>query len=411
MKNTNNENSNKKLKLVLSYLVNVVDRLSSVYNLSFEDACKAVEDLDLINLYKGAYEFILHENIMTWVDLAYKRYTRNKLQKPDDKVKLKFTGNDSSIDSNDTADTMLNDCKPIVLDNKVKIIMENAAPKHLDKNDRLQEGVDTLKNFKLSKQETKNSLSKILEEQKERLLHYKPEIWYKISHVQPTTKNTIAGDIVLYDNQIWFNTGNIVAPMLYADLEDWVDPDGTIRNTKKESNDTNMENYIMINGTKIELTKEQINQISDIANTCTSECKNENKNPFNDRPKVNDCFYYITSDGVRLDDDDDYNANMITAANSFNDEDFANQIYLHELLNRKLMKYAYDSGAEDVACDDYNDHFYIYLDCHVPNKLTIGRNTCHKNQGTVYFSNPKIAAQAIENVVKPFMKLNPDFVW
>lgn len=319
MKNTNNENSNKKLKLVLSYLVNVVDRLSSVYDLSFEDACKAVEDLDLINLYKGAYEFILHENIMTWVDLAYKQYTRNKSQKP--------------------------------------------------------------------------------------------EIWYKISHVQPTTKNTIAGDIVLYDNQIWFNTGNIVAPMLYADLEDWVDPDGTIRNTKKESNDTNMENYIMINGTKIELTEEQIKQISDIANTCTSECKNENKNPFNDRPKVNDSFYYITSDGVRLDDDDDYNANMITAANSFNDEDFANQIYLHELLNRKLMKYAYDSGAEDVACDDYNDHFYIYLDCHVPNKLTIGRNTCHKNQGTVYFSNPKIAAQAIENVVKPFMKLNPDFVW
>lgn len=411
MKNTNNENSNKKLKLVLSYLVNVVDRLSSVYNLSFEDACKAVEDLDLINLYKGAYEFILHENIMTWVDLAYKRYTRNKIQKPDGKVKLKFTGNDSSIDDNDTADIVFNDCKPIVLDNKVKIIMENAAPKHLDKNDRLQEGIDTLKNFKLSKQETKNSLSKILEEQKERLLHYKPEIWYKVYHVQPTTKNTIAGDIVLYDNQMWVNTGNIVAPMQYADLEDWVDPDGTIRNIKKESDNTNMDNYIMINGIKIELTEEQIKQISDIANTYTSECKNENKNPFNDRPKVNDCFYYITSDGVRLDDDDDCNANMITVANSFNDEAFANQLCLHELLNRKLMKYAYDNGAQDVVWNNYNDHFYIYLECRDTNKLTVGRDIYHKNQGKVYFSNSKIAGQAIEDVIKPFMKLNPDFVW
>lgn len=176
MKNTNNENSNKKLKLVLSYLVNVVDRLSSVYNLSFEDACKAVEDLDLINLYKGAYEFILHENIMTWVDLAYKQYTLNKIQKPDDKVKLKFTGNDSSIDDNDTADIVFNDCKPIVLDNKVKIIMENAAPKHVDKNDRLQEGVDALNDFKLSSQEMKDNFNKLFDEQKEKLLHYKPEI-------------------------------------------------------------------------------------------------------------------------------------------------------------------------------------------------------------------------------------------
>lgn len=411
MKNTNNENSNKKLKLVLSYLVNVVDRLSSVYDLSFEDACKAVEDLDLINLYKGAYEFILHENIMTWVDLAYKRYTRNKIQKPDDKVKLKFTGNDSSIDDNDTADTMLNDCKPIVLDNKVKIIMENAAPKHLDKNDRLQEGVDTLKNFKLSKQKVKDSLSKILEEQKERLLHYKPEIWYKVYHVQPTTKNTIAGDIVLYDNQMYVNTGNIVAPMQYADLEDWVDPDGTIRNIKKEYNNTNMENYIMINGIKIELTEEQIKQISDIASTYASEYKNENKSPFNDRPKVNDSFYYITSDGVKKYIKDEYNAKMITVANSFNDEAFANQLCLHELLNRKLMKYAYDNGAQDVVWNNDNDHFYIYLDCRVTNKFNVGRDIYYKNQGKVYFSNSKIAMQAIEDVIKPFMKLNPDFVW
>lgn len=411
MKNTNNENSNKKLKLVLSYLVNVVDRLSSVYNLSFEDACKAVEDLDLINLYKGAYEFILHENIMTWVDLAYRRYTRNKIQKPDGKVKLKFTGNDSSIDDNDTADIVFNDCKPIILDNKVKIIMENAAPKHVDKNDRLQEGVDALNDFKLSSQEMKDNFNKLFDEQKEKLLHYKPEIWYKVYNKQPTTKNTIAGDIVFYDNQIWFNTGNIVAPMQYADLEDWVDPDGTIRNTKKESDDTNMDNYIMINGTKIELTEEQIKQISDIASTCASEYKNENESPFNDRPKVNDSFYYITSDGVKKDIKDEYNAKMITVANSFNDEAFANQLCLHELLNRKLMKYAYDNAAKDVVWNNYNYHFYIYLDYRVTNKLTVGRDIYYKNQGKVYFSNSKIAWQAIEDVIKPFMKLNPDFVW
>lgn len=411
MKNTNNENSNKKLKLVLSYLVNVVDRLSSVYNLSFEDACKAVEDLDLINLYKGAYEFILHENIMTWVDLAYKQYTLNKIQKPDDKVKLKFTGNDSSIDDNDTADIVFNDCKPIVLDNKVKIIMENAAPKHVDKNDRLQEGVDALNDFKLSSQEMKDNFNKLFDEQKERLLHYKPEIWYKVYNKQPTTKNTIAGDIVFYDNQIWFNTGNIVAPMQYAGLEDWVDPDGTIRNTKKESDDTNMDNYIMINGTKIELTEEQIKQISDIASTCTSECKNKNESPFNDRPKVNDSFYYITSDGVKKDIKDEYNAKMITVANSFNDEAFAKQVYLHELLNRKLLKYAYDNNAEDREWDkaSVNSHYFIYFDSAKGHFVVGDNHYCHSQ--SIYFSSENVAKQAIQDVVEPFLAEHPEFIW
>lgn len=411
MKNTNNENSNKKLKLVLSYLVNVVDRLSSVYNLSFEDACKAVEDLDLINLYKGAYEFILHENIMTWVDLAYKQYTLNKIQKPDDKVKLKFTGNDSSIDDNDTADIVFNDCKPIVLDNKVKIIMENAAPKHVDKNDRLQEGVDALNDFKLSSQEMKDNFNKLFDEQKEKLLHYKPEIWYKVYNKQPTTKNTIAGDIVFYDNQIWFNTGNIVAPMQYAGLEDWVDPDGTIRNTKKESDDTNMDNYIMINGTKIELTEEQIKQISDIASTCASEYKNENESPFNDRPKVNDSFYYITSDGVKKDIKDEYNAKMITVANSFNDEAFANQVMLHQQLYRKLLKYAYDNNAEDREWDkaNVNSHYFIYFDSTKSHFIVGDNHYCHSQ--SIYFSSENVAKQAIQDVVEPFLAEHPEFIW
>lgn len=441
MKNikNNDSNSNKKLKLVLSYLVHVVDRLSSVYNLSFEDACKAVEDLDLINLYKYDYDFILHENIMTWVDLAYKQYTRNKLQKPDSKFKLKFTGNDNSIDDNDTADTMFNDCKPIVLDNKVKIIMENASPKHVDKNDRLQEGVDVLNDFKLSKQKVKDNLNKILEEQKERLLHYKPEIWYKVYNKQPTTKNTIAGDIVFYDNQIWFNTGNIVAPMQYAGLEDCVDPDGTIRNTKKESDDTNMDNYIMINGTKIELTEEQLNYLcmfnrfaqmakEQFGLTITpketvgetfktlfgvdfSDCS-ERKNPFNSELEDEDSYFLIDDEGVNT---GCYNPiidkHRLDNINSFNDKDFANQVYLHEILNRKLLKYTWDNEAEDCECDwNGKRHYYIYFD-YSESFFTIAHTTIYKNQGIVYFSKEDVAYQAIEDVVKPFIKEHPEFVW
>lgn len=84
---------------------------------------------------------------------------------------------------------------------------------------------------------------------------------------------------------------------------------------------------------------------------------------------------------------------------------------LHQQLYRKLLKYAWDNEAEDFECDDYKDHFYIYLDCHVSNKLTIGRNTYCKNQGTVYFSKLEIAKQAIKDVIKPFIKEHPEFVW
>lgn len=406
MKNTNNKNSNKKLKLVLSYLVHVVDRLGSVYNLSFEDACKAVEDLDLINLYKYDYDFILHENIMTWVDLAYKQYTRNKLQKPDDKVKLKFTGNDSYIDDNDTADNVFNDCKPIVLDNKVKFIMENAAPKHVDKNDRLQEGVDALNDFKLSSQEMKDNFNKLFDEQKEKLLHYKPEIWYKVYNKQPTTKNTIAGDIVLYDNQMWFNTGNIVAPMQYAGLEDWVDPDGTIRNTKKESDDTNMDNYIMINGKKLELTEEQLKQLG-------IEVDEKRNSPF-DRVSRSESYYFIhSSDNVNcaIEDCPEVDHHYFDNANYFNDTDFANQVMLHQQLYRKLLKYAYDNNAEDREWDkaNVNSHYFIYFDSAKGHFVVGDNHYCHSQ--SIYFSSENVAKQAIEDIIEPFIAEHPEFIW
>lgn len=172
-----------------------------------------------------------------------------------------------------------------------------------------------------------------------------------------------------------------------------------------------MENYIMINGTKIELTEEQIKQISDIANTCTGEYKNEDESPFNDRPKVNDKFYCITSDGVRCITDDDYNAKMINVANSFNSEAFADQIYLHEVLNRKLLKYAWDNEAEDCEWDEEgaNPHYYIYFESTKGHFVVGAKHYCHSQD--IYFSSEKVAKQAIKDVIEPFMKEYPDFRW
>lgn len=209
---------------------------------------------------------------------------------------------------------------------------------------------------------------------------------------QPTTKNTKPGDVVLYKKEIWINDGHIVASIPSKNVDEEV---------LKENS---MDNYIMINGKKIELTEEQLKQLLGI------EVKKRN-NPFNDQSKVDDIFYHITSDGVRLNDDNDYNYNvdMIAAANSFNDVIFAKQLYLHELLNRKLLKYAYDHEAEDCKWDNKNEHYYIYFD-NTKYHYDIKTNQYYRGQN-IYFSKAGVARQAIEDIIKPFMIKYPEFVW
>lgn len=250
---------------------------------------------------------------------------------------------------------------------------------------------------------------------------------------QPTTKNTKPGDIVLYKKDLWLNDGNNVIPMSLT--KNYVDE--KVEEALKENT---MENYIVINGKRAELTEEQLNSLcmfnrfaqmakEQFGLTITpketagktfktlfgvdfSDCS-ERTNPFNSEPeKVNDSFYYITSDGVRLDDDDDYNAEMIATANSFNDKDFVNQIYLHELFNRKLLKYAYDNNAEDHEWNSNNNncHYYIYFNYQFNEFIVTSATRC-KNYFCTYFSSEKVARQAIEDVVKPFMKEHPKFVW
>lgn len=204
-----------------------------------------------------------------------------------------------------------------------------------------------------------------------------------------------------------------------------------------------MENYIVINGKKAELTEEQLNclcmfkRFAQMAKeqfglTITpketagetfktlfgvdfSDCS-EIKNPFNSELNYRDyreCYYMISpTDGVIIRDiiDESDERNIINA-NSFNDKDFAYQIYLHELLNRKLLKYAYDNEAEDYAWKGDNLHYYIVHDKGYHDRFFVTYSSHLKNISTTYFSKKGIAEKAIEDVVKPFMRLNPDFVW
>lgn len=164
------------------------------------------------------------------------------------------------------------------------------------------------------------------------------------------------------------------------------------------------ENYIVINGKKIELTEERIKALN-----LTHEP--ELRNPFK---RVNGEYYMIERTGELCnynDIQDSFDNRLYNNVNYFNDEAFAKQVALHQLLYRKLLKFAYDNGCEDteewngsnahwtIRCNDSNyDDFFAYSQERFKAR-------------DVYFSSANGANRAIDEVVKPFMKEHPEFVW
>ena len=161
------------------------------------------------------------------------------------------------------------------------------------------------------------------------------------------------------------------------------------------------DNYAVINGRRIKLTDEQVKTLGI-----------ERKNPF-DRVDGDDRHYYtiVGCDVLRRADINDItDRGLYNAINYFNDKTFAEQVSLHQLLYRKLLKFAYDNGFEDTAkWDGINSHWAIRYNDNL-NKFDSYCQNGYKARD-VYFSSEEGADRAIHEVVEPFMKEHPEFVW
>ena len=162
------------------------------------------------------------------------------------------------------------------------------------------------------------------------------------------------------------------------------------------------ENYIVINGKKAELTVEQIKALG-------IEVR---KNPF-DRAGKYEGYYCIKETGeiyTYYDDGGSFDNILYAESNYFNDKSFAEQIALHQLLYRKLLKFAYDNGFEDTEeWNGGNEHWAIRYNSY-RNEFRLYYQDGYKAH-EVYFSSEEGAERAIKEVVKPFMKEHPEFVW
>jgi hypothetical protein len=160
-------------------------------------------------------------------------------------------------------------------------------------------------------------------------------------------------------------------------------------------------NYAVINGKRIELTEEQVK-------TLGVEIR---KNPF-ERVDRGENYFYINKYGDvdYYEHDEDFEDDLLSqTANYFNDEFFANQVALHQLLYRKLLKFSYDNDCEDKEWNGTNDHWLIVY-YPLNDDFVISNVQCVKDY-TVYFSTEKGASRAINEVIRPFMKEHPEFVW
>ena len=162
------------------------------------------------------------------------------------------------------------------------------------------------------------------------------------------------------------------------------------------------DNYAVINGKKIELTEKQIKALGFEAR----------KNPF-ERVANGNVYYRVTEYGnidEFIERSDLTDSNLYSNVNYFNDDSVAQQVALHQLLYRKLLKYSYDNEFEDEEWNGTNMHAYIIYNFTRKNyDIRWTRN--EKEPGTVYFKTPTRATAALNEVVMPFVKEHPEFVW
>ena len=160
---------------------------------------------------------------------------------------------------------------------------------------------------------------------------------------------------------------------------------------------------LTIDGKEIQLTDEQLKMLG---------IEPEKKNPF-DRVGNGDRFFAIDNmNGIQTCTEMSYARDeaYYNGINYFNDKQFAKQVALHQLLYRKLLKFAYDNECEDTAeWDGTNLHWAIRYDYACGTFTTDYQNTYGAQE--VYFYSEKDAERAIEEVVEPFMEEHPEFVW
>lgn len=167
-----------------------------------------------------------------------------------------------------------------------------------------------------------------------------------------------------------------------------------------------MTNFIQINGKKIELTDEQVQQITEAGII-------KRDNPF-EKGKNGAKYYYISSEST-LCTGYDYPSikddNRFEVANYCDDDKLIKQRALHETLSRLLWRFSMTHGGDEIDWSDADScKYYIFYNYKNKSFGALGDCFC-RCASECYFSDFPTAEQAIKEIVMPFLEQHPEFVW
>ena len=161
-----------------------------------------------------------------------------------------------------------------------------------------------------------------------------------------------------------------------------------------------MDNYICINGKKVELTEEQLGKLGIKLETFSSFDRQDNGNK----------YYFINSIGeivVNEEHRNDSNYNHYNAANYCTDKELLKKRALYEILNRRLGRYSMEHDGDKIDWDRDGEKYYIFYS--TDSKKWFVGSIYYSWDFAVFFYSAEIARKAINEVVIPFIEKNPEF--
>ena len=164
------------------------------------------------------------------------------------------------------------------------------------------------------------------------------------------------------------------------------------------------ENYIMLNGKRVDLTEEQIEKLGLKVKTNCFERVKEGE------------IYYRIYEGVGIEFVENHNGILdnerYNAANYCTDKELMQQRALHETLSRLLWRFSMQNDGDKINWNSADrKYFFITYDYrHEEFRIDYLFGDSLKSF-TQYFYSVDIAKRAIKEIIIPFMEEHPEFVW
>ncbi len=162
-----------------------------------------------------------------------------------------------------------------------------------------------------------------------------------------------------------------------------------------------MENYLMLNGKRIDLTAEQIETL----------VGKKEKDPF-ERVETGKTYCFVDYDGcVEFMDDCLTSADndRYEVGNYCTDKELFKQRALHKTLNDLLFRYSMQHGGRKIGTGNRGYKYALSCVYQKWQANPIDIDVCV--EGSICFKDMETAEAAIEEIVKPFMEKHPNFRW